>query len=175
MAVIANSYILREIDTTDTEHFMWSANLLTSTVEHGLWDGHGVFSWAAVLADYSDRPWYASVRLYSVYNRVAKSLGVQVRATSHISLVAPPRTYRRSSHTSLSPRLRSTQRIECTRGTGCSCALFASGWRPLVGTHARQAGWHRGSCEATLTELGSGGVSAAGGAAHVPDVRACGP
>jgi len=78
MAVIANSYILREIDTTDAEHFMWSADLLTSTVQHGLWDGHGVFSWAAVLGDYDDRPWYASVRLYSVYNRVAKSLGIQV-------------------------------------------------------------------------------------------------
>ena len=83
MAVIANSYVLREIDTTDAEHFMWSADLLTSTVQHGLWDGHGVFSWAAVLGDYDDRPWYASVRLYSVYNRVAKSLGIQVNTPPH--------------------------------------------------------------------------------------------
>ena len=80
-SVIANSYILREIDTTDPEHFMWSSTLFTSTVEHGLWDGQGVFSWAAVLGEFGDRPWYASVRLYSVYNRVAPGLGVQARAS----------------------------------------------------------------------------------------------
>eukprot|EP00959_Pyramimonas_sp_CCMP1952_P167148 3493367-Pyramimonas_sp.AAC.1 len=43
---------------------MYSRNLFTSTVEHGLWSGAGAFDWCKVIGDFKDRPWYTSTRLY---------------------------------------------------------------------------------------------------------------
>lgn len=62
--VIANAFVIREIDPEDRDHFMWSSNLFSSTREHGLWDGEGKLDFSAVLGKYDDRPWYTSTRLY---------------------------------------------------------------------------------------------------------------
>jgi len=64
LVVVANSYVIREIDPNDTENFMFSRNLFTSTVEHGLWSGKGAFDWCKVIGEFKDRPWYTSTRLY---------------------------------------------------------------------------------------------------------------
>mmetsp|Transcript_18857 Transcript_18857/g.41296 ORF Transcript_18857/g.41296 Transcript_18857/m.41296 type:complete len:647 (-) Transcript_18857:266-2206(-) len=75
VAVVANDYTMRVVDPDDP-NTMHSANLFSATKEAGLWDGEGPFDWSMVLGRYNDRPWYDSVRKWSVQSRVAPSMKI---------------------------------------------------------------------------------------------------
>jgi len=76
-AVVGNTFILRVIDTEDPVNFKWSENLFRVTEEMGIYDGVSPFDWSKVMGNYKDRPWYASVRIFSMLTRVAPSLELE--------------------------------------------------------------------------------------------------
>lgn len=83
VAVIANSWIIKEIDPTDTENFMMHPGLFELAQEAGLWDGKVPFVFNKLLAPdlvtFQDPPgtapipFYTTLRMWAVYRHAAAS------------------------------------------------------------------------------------------------------
>jgi len=87
VAVIANSFIIREVDVNDTENFIAHPGLLELVQEAGLWDGTGIFDWQRALqpdlATFSyfpglaPIPMYSTLRMWGIYRQAAPNAGLQ--------------------------------------------------------------------------------------------------
>jgi len=83
VAVVANSFIIKEVDLTDTENFMVHPGLLELTKEHGIYDGNGPFNWQKIMAPdlatfryfpgQAPIPMYSTLRIWGVYRHAAPS------------------------------------------------------------------------------------------------------
>eukprot|EP00929_Paragymnodinium_shiwhaense_P057516 TRINITY_DN2879_c0_g1_i4.p1 TRINITY_DN2879_c0_g1~~TRINITY_DN2879_c0_g1_i4.p1 ORF type:complete len:690 (-),score=152.97 TRINITY_DN2879_c0_g1_i4:192-2261(-) len=83
VAVVANAFIIQEIDFDNTEYFMFHPRLRELAKEAGLWDGQGAFNWQKLMSpdpeflEYfpgmAPIPMYSTLRMWSVYRHAAPS------------------------------------------------------------------------------------------------------
>jgi len=78
VSVVANMFTIREIDLSDSAHFLGSGNLHDVAKEHKLWDGRGRLDFTAAFSRES-RGEYGSMygagrRIWDFYRRVSPSL-----------------------------------------------------------------------------------------------------
>eukprot|EP00927_Polykrikos_kofoidii_P004031 TRINITY_DN11602_c0_g1_i1.p1 TRINITY_DN11602_c0_g1~~TRINITY_DN11602_c0_g1_i1.p1 ORF type:complete len:649 (-),score=88.15 TRINITY_DN11602_c0_g1_i1:275-2179(-) len=87
VAVVANSFVIQEVDVTDTDNFMLHPGLLALTQEAGLWDGKGRFNFQRTMAPnmasfsyfpgMAPIPMYSTLRMWGVFQSVAPSRGLK--------------------------------------------------------------------------------------------------
>jgi dipeptidase len=88
MSMVANNFVIREVDCDDGANFLCSSDLLAATKAAGVWDGTGKLDFTKAIAEdimtfsyfkgFSPIPEYTSGRLWRVFSRVAPSLGLQM-------------------------------------------------------------------------------------------------
>lgn len=86
VAVVADGFIIKEIDINDKENVIAHPGLYDLTKEAGLWDGQGEFNWAKImspdLATFSyfpglpPIPMYTSLRMWDVMRKVSPSSNI---------------------------------------------------------------------------------------------------
>eukprot|EP00397_Hematodinium_sp_SG-2012_P024553 GEMP01025579.1.p1 GENE.GEMP01025579.1~~GEMP01025579.1.p1 ORF type:complete len:605 (+),score=121.45 GEMP01025579.1:108-1922(+) len=88
LAIVANNFIIREVDCHDKSFFRCSSNMYSVALANGLWRENEVFDFAKVygqdvtsfsfLPNLPPIPLYASLRMWRVQGTVAPSLNLQV-------------------------------------------------------------------------------------------------
>jgi len=88
IAVVANNFVIREVDCEDNSRFLCSSGLVEKATAAGAWDGSKPFDWAVAMGPdirnfsytpgFSPIPHYTTARLWRVYSRVAPSLGLRL-------------------------------------------------------------------------------------------------
>lgn len=88
VALVANAFVIQEVDCADEANYFCSTGLLATAREAGVWDGRSAFNWAKAMGQdllqysyfqgFPPIPWYTSARLWRIFSRVAPSLGVQL-------------------------------------------------------------------------------------------------
>lgn len=88
VVVMANNFVLREVDCEDSENFLCSTDLYAKTHAAGLWDGRGKLDWLKSLSPdirnysytvgFAPIPYYTMARMWRVQSRVAPSLNIKL-------------------------------------------------------------------------------------------------
>merc|ERR1719375_2837467 len=75
VAVVPNTYVIREMDLDDADNFMIGPNTLQIAKEQNFWDGTSKFDFSRAysLGEYAN-PHYAARRMWRAYDLVAPSL-----------------------------------------------------------------------------------------------------
>ncbi|RQM29126.1 hypothetical protein B5M09_002281 [Aphanomyces astaci] len=80
VAAVANRFVIREINFTDTDHFMASANVLDIAKRHGFWDGVAPFDFTDAYAGPPDVTLSSSLRVGRVLSLANKNVNVDTFA-----------------------------------------------------------------------------------------------
>ncbi|RHY85708.1 hypothetical protein DYB31_005334 [Aphanomyces astaci] len=80
VAAVANRFVIREINFTDTDHFMASANVLDIAKRHGFWDGVAPFDFTDAYAGPPDMTLSSSLRVGRVLSLANKNVNVDTFA-----------------------------------------------------------------------------------------------
>eukprot|EP00928_Gymnodinium_smaydae_P053305 TRINITY_DN37321_c0_g1_i1.p1 TRINITY_DN37321_c0_g1~~TRINITY_DN37321_c0_g1_i1.p1 ORF type:complete len:712 (-),score=142.48 TRINITY_DN37321_c0_g1_i1:54-2189(-) len=87
VAVVANSFIIQDIDPSDKDNFMMHPGLFDMATEAGLWSGSGPFNFQRVMAPdlatfsyfpgMAPIPMYSTLRMWGVFRHSSPSLNLQ--------------------------------------------------------------------------------------------------
>jgi len=87
VAAVANSFIIRDINVSDPENFMFHPGLFELAQEAGLWNGTGSFDFHSIMQPdlstfsyfpgYPPIPLYSSLRLWGIFRHAASRAGLQ--------------------------------------------------------------------------------------------------
>jgi len=88
IAVVANNFIIREVDPEDAENFMTHPGLFDLAQEAGLWGGSGPFDFLEIMApdvryfrymaEYPPMPRYVTIRQWWVWRTACASQGLEM-------------------------------------------------------------------------------------------------
>lgn len=83
VAVVANSFTIKNVDLTDTASFAGSSNLLEDAKIAGMWDGRGTFNWQKAMSPDYNVMWQANanamdpLRMWRVFTLANPSLDLK--------------------------------------------------------------------------------------------------